>query len=220
MKKKTTKKKTTTKKPAGKRSARAKPARKAGAKKKPARKTGAKKKPARKTAKKGTGSARRAASGRAKAGKSKRGKAARKSGLAAKKNKPAEPVKKASGEQSVNRAPLIRKGLPVTKAAIRRLGRMQQGELPKTKSIITYTSEQKPKNLYPRKIISPPYPSKCCTNANRMRVGKIYEELSRHYYYKVCKACGHAVKYYFNKETEFDTPRLRKYYEWKKSVFH
>ena len=214
------KKKTTKKKPARKRPARAKPARKTGAKKKPARKTGAKKKPAQKTAKKGTGGARRSTSGRAKAGKSKRGEATRKPRLAARKKPPSKSDETASKEQSQSRAPLIRKGLPVTKAALRRLGRMQQGEAPKIKSIITYTSEQKPKNLYPRKIISPPFPSKCCTNANRMRVGKIYEELSRHYYYKVCKACGHAVKYYFNKETEFNTPRLRKYYEWKKSVFH
>lgn len=210
MKKKTTKKKT-----AGKR-----PARKPVAKKKPPRKPSAKKKPAGKTTKKGTGGARRATSGRGKAGKSERGKATSKSRGAAGKTQPAGSEETASKEALQGRAPLIRKGLPVTKAALRRLGRMQQGERPKIKSIIIYTSEQKPKNLYPRKIISPPFPSKCCTNANRMRVGKIYEELSRHYYYKVCKACGHAVKYYFNKETEFDTPRLRKYYEWKKSVFH
>lgn len=210
MKKKTTKKKT-----AGKR-----PARKPGAKKNPPRKPSAKKKPAGKTTKKGTGGARRAAFGRGKAGKSERGKATSKSRGAAGKTQPARSEETASKETLQGRAPLIRKGLPVTKAALRRLGRMQQGERPKIKSIIIYTSEQKPKNLYPRKIISPPFPSKCCTNANRMRVGKIYEELSRHYYYKVCKACGHAVKYYFNKETEFDTPRLRKYYEWKKSVFH
>jgi hypothetical protein len=204
------KKKTTKKKTAPKRTARARPA----------RKTGAKKKPAGKTAKKRAGGARGATSGRAKAGKSKRGKATSKSHGAAGKRQPARSGERAPKEPMQVRAPLIRKGLPVTKAALRRLGRMQQGERPKIKSIITYTSEQKPKNLYPRKIISPPFPSKCCTNANRMRVGKIYEELSRHYYYKVCKACGHAVKYYFNKETEFDTPRLRKYYEWKKSVFH
>lgn len=210
MKKKTTKKKT-----AGKR-----PARKPVAKKKPPGKPSAKKKPAGKTTKKGTGGARRATSGRGKAGKSERGKATSKSRGAAGKTQPAGSEETASKEALQGRAPLIRKGLPVTKAALRRLGRMQQGERPKIKSIIIYTSEQKPKNLYPRKIISPPFPSKCCTNANRMRVGKIYEELSRHYYYKVCKVCGHAVKYYFNKETEFDTPRLRKYYEWKKSVFH
>ena len=215
MKKKTTKKKTARKRPA-----RAKPSRKTGAKKKPARKAGAKKKPARKTAKKRTGSARRTTSGRAKAGKSKRGKGTGKLRGAARKKRSAESRMKASKERPQGRAPLIRKGLPVTKAALRRLGRMQQGDRPKIKSIIIYTSDQKPKNLYPRKIISPPFPSKCCTNANRLRVGKIYEELSRHYYYKVCKACGHAVKYYFNKETEFDTPRLRKYYEWKRSVFH
>jgi len=132
----------------------------------------------------------------------------------------AKPRKAVATPASEHRAPLIRKGLPVTKAALRRLGKMQQGERPEIKSIIVYTTEQKPKNLYPRKIISPPFPSKCCTDANRLRVGKIYEELGRSYYYKVCKVCGHAVKYYFNRETEFEMPKLRKYYEWKKSVFH
>ena len=107
------------------------------------------------------------------------------------------------------------------KAALRRLGKLQQkGERPEIKSIIVYTTTQKPKNNYPRRIISPPLPSECCVDANRVRVGKIYEELARHYYYKLCKKCGHAVKYYFNIESEFNTPRLRKYYEWKKSVFH
>jgi hypothetical protein len=119
------------------------------------------------------------------------------------------------------RPPLIRKGLPVTKSALRRMGKLRQpGDRPEIKSIIVYTTEQKPKNLYPRRIISPPLPSACCTDANRERLGKVFEELGRHYYYKRCKVCGHTVKYYFNLESEFDTPRLRKYYEWKKSVFH
>jgi hypothetical protein len=137
-----------------------------------------------------------------------------------KSKKAAQPRKAAAKPRPQPRPPLIRKGLPVTKAALRRLGKMQQVERPEIKSIIVYTTEQKPKNLYPRKIISPPFPSKCCTDVNRLRVGKIYEELGRSYYYKVCKVCGHAVKYYFNRETEFEMPKLRKYYEWKKSVFH
>ncbi len=141
-----------------------------------------------------------------------------KSKKAAKPSKPAAQVRPTAPQPA--RSPLIRKGLPVTKAGLRRLGKMQQGERPEIKSIIVYTTEQKPKNLYPRKIISPPFPSKCCTDANRLRVGKIYEELGRSYYYKVCKVCGHGVKYYFNRETEFEMPKLRKYYEWKKSVFH
>ncbi|MFQ5456914.1 MAG: hypothetical protein ACE5FC_00465 [Myxococcota bacterium] len=212
MKRKTTRKKTT----------RSRPKSKARATKKPARKSA--KKPARKSAKKPAGRSRAA---RKPAGKKKAGSAAKprkRTGAAAKTKRPARAGKSAKsarpGTGGKPRPPLIRKGLPVTKAALRRLGRMQQEDRPEIKSIIVYTTDQKPKNLYPRKIISPPFPSKCCTNKNRVRVGKIYEELGRNYYYKVCKSCGHAVKYYFNKETEFDTPRLRKYYEWKKSVFH
>jgi hypothetical protein len=136
-------------------------------------------------------------------------------------SKSAPKSRKAPAKSHASPPPLIRKGLPVTKAALRRMGKSRQlGERPEIKTIIVYTTEQKPKNLYPRRIISPPLPSACCTNENRTRLGKVYEELGRHYYYKRCNVCGHAVKYYFNIESEFDTPKLRKYYEWKKSVFH
>jgi hypothetical protein len=117
--------------------------------------------------------------------------------------------------------PMIRKGLPVSKVSLRRPGKlMPQGPRPEIKSIIVYTSSQKPRNDYPRRIVSPPLPSACCTDANRLRIGKIHEELGRNYYYKMCKVCGHTVKYYFNLKSDLDSPKFRKYYEWKKSVFH
>lgn len=155
---------------------------------------------------------------------------ARATGRSARKSKPASrsrarpkgaPKARKGAKSRPSRPPLIRKGLPVTKAALRRMGKSRPwGSRSEIKSIIVYTTEEKPKNLYPRRIISPPLPSVCCTDANRERLGKVFEELGRHYYYKRCKVCGHTVKYYFNLESEFDTPRLRKYYEWKKSVFH
>ena len=40
-----------------------------------------------------------------------------------------------------------------------------------TKNIIVYSESQKPKNDYPKKIVSPPSPSKCCTDKNRDAVG-------------------------------------------------
>ena len=118
-------------------------------------------------------------------------------------------------------APILRKGLPVSKASLRRPGKYPMTTpRPEIKSIIVYTTAQKPRNDYPKRIISPPLPSACCTAANRLRVGKIHEELGRNYYYKMCKACGHTVKYYFNVQSDLDSPKFRKYYEWKKSVFH
>ncbi len=118
-------------------------------------------------------------------------------------------------------APTIRKGLPVSKVSLRRPGRpFQMGPRPVIKSIIVYTTGQKPRNEYPKRIVSPPFPSACCTDAHRERIGKIHEELGRNYYYKRCRVCGHTVKYYFNVQSDLDSPKFRKYYEWKKSVFH
>jgi hypothetical protein len=88
------------------------------------------------------------------------------------------------------------------------------------KSIIVYTKDQKPRNDYPKRIVSPPFPAACCKDANRERIGKVHEELGRNYYYKRCRVCGHTVKYYFNLQSDLDSPKFRKYYEWKKSVFH
>ena len=117
--------------------------------------------------------------------------------------------------------PVIRKGLPVSKVSLRRPGRpLHMGPRPVIKSIIVYTADQKPRNDYPRRIVSPPLPSGCCTDANRLRIGKVHEELGRNYYYKRCRVCGHTVKYYFNLQSDLDSPKFRKYYEWKKSVFH
>ncbi len=128
---------------------------------------------------------------------------------------------KAAKPQAPPIAPILRKGLPVSKASLRRPGKHPMAApRPETKSIIVYTNAQKPRNDYPKRIISPPFPSACCTDANRLRIGKIYEELGRNYYYKMCKVCGHTVKYYFNLQSDLDSPKFRKYYEWKRSVFH
>lgn len=66
-----------------------------------------------------------------------------------------------------------------------------------TKNIIVYSDEQKPKNDYPKKIVSPSMPSKCCTDENRVAVGNPKEIEGFKFQYKICGKCGHAVKYYF-----------------------
>ena len=66
-----------------------------------------------------------------------------------------------------------------------------------TKNIIVYSESQKPKNDYPKKIVSPPSPSKCCTDKNRDAVGNPKEVEGFKFQYKICRKCGHAVKYYF-----------------------
>ena len=44
-----------------------------------------------------------------------------------------------------------------------------------TKNIIMYSKTEDPKNDYPRKIVSPPLPSPCCTDGNRVSVGSVRE---------------------------------------------
>ena len=66
-----------------------------------------------------------------------------------------------------------------------------------TQNIIVYTETETPKNDYPRKIVSPPRPSPCCTEANRTSVGSVREVEGFKFCYKVCGDCGHAVKYFF-----------------------
>jgi len=66
------------------------------------------------------------------------------------------------------------------------------------KSIIVYTRHVKAQNLYPKRIISPPAPNKCC--AVRMEVlGRIrVDEHGRRFLYKRCRVCGFAVRHFLD----------------------
>ena len=66
-----------------------------------------------------------------------------------------------------------------------------------TKNIIVYNASEPPRNDYPRKIVSPPRPSGCCTDGNRISVGSVREVEGFKFCYKICQECGHAVKYFF-----------------------
>lgn len=63
------------------------------------------------------------------------------------------------------------------------------------KSIIRYSDDQPAKNDYPKRIVSPTKPSRCCKDKNRAEVGKVREEDGFKYTYSVCKSCGYAVRY-------------------------
>jgi hypothetical protein len=65
-----------------------------------------------------------------------------------------------------------------------------------TESIIEYSTQLKPKNDFPRKIVSPPLPSACCTEKNREIQGRPEEIEGFNFHYKVCNICGHAVKFF------------------------
>jgi hypothetical protein len=84
-----------------------------------------------------------------------------------------------------------------------------------TKNIIHYSTTEKPKNDYPKKIVSPPASSSCCTDDNREIVGSMREVEGFKFCYKICTECGHAVKYYFP-AVESTSDAVKEYRSWKR----
>ena len=104
---------------------------------------------------------------------------------------------------------------------MRRIGsniRKQSTELKPNRvmrNIIRYTDEEKPRNDYPRRIISPLRPSSCCSEDNRATVGNMREIDGFKFCYKICTECGHAVKYYFP-AVESTSTAVKEYRQWKR----
>jgi hypothetical protein len=83
------------------------------------------------------------------------------------------------------------------------------------RNIIRYTQEEPPRNEYPKRIVSPPAASNCCTDENRVVVGNVREIDGFKFCYKICATCGHAVKYYFP-AVEGTSDAVKSYRRWKK----
>lgn len=64
------------------------------------------------------------------------------------------------------------------------------------KSIIVYTSQLKAQNLYPKRIISPPAPNKCCPVRMEVLGRPRVDEQGRRFCYKRCRVCGFALRYF------------------------
>ena len=82
------------------------------------------------------------------------------------------------------------------------------------KNIIEYSDSESPKNQYPRRIVSPPHASSCCTDASRLNVGSVREVEGFKFCYRVCQECGHAVKYFFP-AIESTSKAIKEYRSWK-----
>lgn len=68
-------------------------------------------------------------------------------------------------------------------------------ERKEARTIVEYTIEKRARNAYPRLIISPPSPSRCC--ATKMeQVGKIQRGDTCPYFYKRCRVCGFTVRHF------------------------
>ena len=83
------------------------------------------------------------------------------------------------------------------------------------RSIIRYTDEEPARNDYPKRIVSPMKPMTCCTDENRESVGTIREVDGFKFCYKVCKECGHAVRYFYPAIDSNDRA-VREYRAWKR----
>ena len=74
------------------------------------------------------------------------------------------------------------------------------------KSIIVYTKELKAQNLYPKRIISPPAPNKCCPARMEVLGRPRLDEQGRRFYYKRCKVCGFALRHFLDPVGTILTP--------------
>ena len=83
------------------------------------------------------------------------------------------------------------------------------------RNIIRYSDEEKPSNEYPKRIVSPTKPSRCCKEENRVVVGSVREVDGFKFCYKICDDCGHAVRYYYP-AVEGTPAAVKEYRQWKK----
>ncbi|MFQ5847860.1 MAG: hypothetical protein ACE5IQ_09375 [Candidatus Methylomirabilales bacterium] len=61
-------------------------------------------------------------------------------------------------------------------------------------TIVRYDPHGKPRNRYPREIVSPPSPSACCLQQMK-RTGRMERgEGGWPYFYKRCQVCGYTVR--------------------------
>ena len=60
-------------------------------------------------------------------------------------------------------------------------------------TIVEYTDQKRPENLYPARIISPPRSGPCCFS-DMEEIGEPQEEGRKVFQYKRCKKCGFALR--------------------------
>ncbi|NRA07895.1 MAG: hypothetical protein HRU02_07010 [Myxococcales bacterium] len=83
------------------------------------------------------------------------------------------------------------------------------------RNIVRYTDDEKPRNDYPRRIVSPVRQGECCSDDNRELVGNAKEIDGFKFCYKICTECGHTVKFYFP-AMGGGNKAVKEYREWKR----
>jgi hypothetical protein len=63
-------------------------------------------------------------------------------------------------------------------------------------NIIEFRDDIEPVNDYPRRIVSPTVPSRCCTD-RMQRIGHAEIDANWRFYYKRCSVCGYSVRCFY-----------------------
>ncbi|HYL80533.1 MAG TPA: hypothetical protein VEU07_06950 [Candidatus Acidoferrum sp.] len=63
-------------------------------------------------------------------------------------------------------------------------------------NIIEYRDDRASTNEYPRRIVSPTAPSRCCLD-HMQRIGRPAIDASWRFYYKRCSVCGYSVRCFY-----------------------
>ncbi len=62
-------------------------------------------------------------------------------------------------------------------------------------TIVEYTDEKAPLNMYPKRIISPTRGKECCAR-NMEQIGGVRRDEQRSYFYRRCRVCGYTVRHF------------------------
>src|SRR5262245_64516352 len=99
------------------------------------------------------------------------------------------------------RPPILGVGLrtpPFRLQSARIVSKILGEALTSVKNIIVYSRELKAQNLYPRRIISPPAPNKCCPGRMEVLGRPRFDEQGRRFSYNRCKVCGFALRHFLD----------------------
>lgn len=78
-------------------------------------------------------------------------------------------------------------------------------------TIVEYSSSKRAVNAYPRKIVSPLSPTRCCPSSTEL-VGEPQEERGWPFVYQRCAVCGFTVRRFASREEVLEGMRI-----WKKT---
>ena len=84
------------------------------------------------------------------------------------------------------------------------------------KNIIRYTNEEAPRNEYPKRIVSPPQPSGCCSDENREVVGNMREVDGFKFCYKICRKLRPRGEVLFPGRRLARATAVKEYRQWKR----